>query len=88
MDNKELEKIFKAVASENRISILKSLHKSKELSVGDLAEATNLAFRSVSKDLAILRSADLVQYRNFNLTRRYSINLQNFPRELISFLEN
>jgi DNA-binding transcriptional ArsR family regulator len=88
MNNKELEKIFKAIASENRILILKCLHKSKELSVGDLAEATNLAFRSVSKDLAILRNADLVHYRNFNLTRRYSINTQNFPKELINFLEN
>jgi predicted transcriptional regulator len=88
MDNKELAKILKAVSSENRIFILKCLHKNKELSVGDLAEATNLAFRSVSKDLAILRNTDLVQHRNFNLTRRYSINFSKFPKELLPFLEN
>jgi len=60
MDNKELAKIFKAIGSENRVVMLKHLYKSKELSVGDLAEAVNLPFRSVSKDLAILRSAEFV----------------------------
>lgn len=88
MDNKDLAKILKAVGSENRIFILKCLHKSKELSVGDLAEVTNLAFRSVSKDLAILRSVELVQSRNFNLTKCYSINPSKFPQELLPFLEN
>lgn len=86
MDEKNLMKILKAIASENRFLILKCLHKSKELSVGDLAEMTNTPFRSVSKDLGILRRADLVKYRNFYLTRRYSINIPKFPKELFHFL--
>lgn len=88
MEEKNLMKIFRAIGNEKRFLILKCLYKSRELSVGDLAEATNLAFRSVSKDLAILRNVDLVQYKNFNLTRRYSIDNKNFPKELITFLEN
>ena len=89
MDEKNLMKILKAVANENRLEILRCLHKNKELSVGDLAEMTNEPFRSVSKDLGILRRADLVQFRNFNLNRRYSINLINinkFSKKLFHFL--
>ena len=82
----ELMKILKAVASEKRFGILKYLHKNKELSVGDLAEMMNTPFRSVSKDLGILRRADLVQFRNFNLNRYYSINTNKFPKELFHFL--
>jgi DNA-binding transcriptional ArsR family regulator len=88
MDEKNLMKIFRTVGNEKRFFILKCLHKNKELSVGDLSEIVNSPFRSVSKDLAILRSAELVQFRNFNLTKRYSINFSKFPKELLTFLEN
>jgi len=86
MDEKELIKILKAVGSKNRFAILKYLYKNKELSVGDLAEITDEPFRSVSKDLGILRRAELVQFRNFNLNRRYSINIIKFPKDLFHFL--
>jgi len=85
---KKLIKILKAVASENRFLILKCLYKNKELSVGDLAEITDSPFRSVSKDLGILRRAELVWSRNFSVTRYYSINKQKFPKELTQFLFN
>jgi DNA-binding transcriptional ArsR family regulator len=88
MDEKNLMKIFRAMSSEKRFLILKFLYKSKELSVGELSEVVNSPFRSVSKDLAILRSAELVQFRNFNLTKRYSINFSKFPKQLLTFLEN
>jgi DNA-binding transcriptional ArsR family regulator len=86
MDEKNLIKILKAVASKSRFSILRCLYKSKELPVGDLAEMINLPFRSVSKDLGILRRAELVQFRNFNLNKYYSINITKFPKELFHFL--
>jgi hypothetical protein len=56
------------------------------MSVGDLAEITNHAFRSVSGDLAILRKANLVQSRNHLSNRLYSINSVNFPKELSNML--
>lgn len=79
-------KILKAVANKNRFFILKCLYRNKELSVGDLAEMIDSPFRSVSKDLGILRRAELVQFRNFNLNRYYSINITKFPKELFHFL--
>lgn len=88
MEEKNLMKIFRAIGNEKRFLILRCLHKNKELSVGDLSEMVNSPFRSVSKDLAILRGAELVQFRNFNLTKRYSINFLKFPKEFLSFLEN
>ena len=88
MDEKNLMKVFRAIGNEKRFLILRCLHKNKELSVGNLSEMINSPFRSVSKDLAILRSAELVQFRNFNLTKRYSINFSKFPKELRTFLED
>ena len=88
MDEKSLMKIFKAIANENRFAVLKFLRKNKEMSVGDLAEITNSAFRSVSRNLHFLRKADLVQCRNHFSKRLYSINMQSFPKEFLSFLEN
>lgn len=86
MEEKNVMEILKAVASDNRFLILKFLYKNKELSVGDLAETTNSPFRSVSKDLGILRRAELVQFRNYSLNRYYSINISKFPKELLHFL--
>jgi DNA-binding transcriptional ArsR family regulator len=88
MEDKKLIKILKAVANENRFAILKYLHKHKESSVGDLAEATSSPFRSVSRDLHFLRNVRLVQFRNLYSTRLYSINAPDFPKEIMSFLDN
>ena len=76
-------KILKAVANENRFAILKHLNKDKELSVGDLAEAIDSPFRSVSSDLAVLRKVELVKLRNYYSSRLYSINKVKFPKELL-----
>ncbi len=86
MDEKSLIKILKAVASEKRFLILKCLYKSKELSVGDLAEMIDSPFRSVSKDLGILKRAGLVKFRNYILNKLYSINNTKFPEDLFHFL--
>jgi len=83
MEDKELVKILKAVANKNRFLILKFLRKHKELSVGDLAEATDLPFRSVSRDLYNLRKVNLVQTRNHYSSRLYSIDIKNFPKDIL-----
>jgi len=85
MEDKKLMKILKAVANENRFMILKNLRKSKELSVGDLAETIDLPFRTVSGDLSVLRKANLVQTRNHYSKRLYSIDGLNFPKDLLNF---
>ena len=95
MRDEEKLKILKAVANENRFLILKLLRnlpagrqEIREMSVGDLAEITNSAFRSVSRDLHYLRKVNLVQSRNHLSNRLYSINTENFPKELLAFLDS
>ncbi|OGZ84630.1 MAG: hypothetical protein A2599_02905 [Candidatus Staskawiczbacteria bacterium RIFOXYD1_FULL_39_28] len=85
MEDKDLIKILKAVANENRFIILKCLCKSKELSVGDLAEMTKSPFRSVSSDISVLRKANLVQTRNHCSNRLYSINNSSFLKGLFQY---
>lgn len=86
MSDKDVLKILKALANENRFLILKLLYKNKEMYVGDLAEAMNSAFRSVSGDLAILRKASLVQWRKKFIKKYYSIDTANFSKELLVLL--
>lgn len=81
-NRRELIKILKAIANERRFIILKILFKNKEMSVGNLSEAIDLSFRSVSKHLSVLAGAGLVEYRQHSLNRFYSINKLGFPREL------
>lgn len=88
MEDEKLMKILKAIANENRFTILKCLCKDKELSVGDLAEIIDLPFRTVSGDLSILRRVGLVKSRNRYSKRLYSINIQNFPTQLLNFIES
>ena len=88
MDEKEILKILKAVANKNRFAILKHLHKNPNLSVGDIAESIDYPFRSVSKDLSILRKINLVQSKNYYSKRLYSINKLIFPKELLTLLES
>lgn len=85
MNNKESVKIFKAMGNERRFLILKYLLKEKELTVGKISELINLSFKSVSRHLAILASANLVEVRQVNINRFYSINLK-YTKGFIKFL--
>ncbi len=60
MNNKNLEKLLKAVANKRRLTILEYLSKKGEANVGNVAEHINLSFKSTSRHLAVLRSADLL----------------------------
>lgn len=87
MNNKELVKIFKAIANERRLDILRRVEKNKQLSVGVLSEQMDLSFRSVSKHLAVLTSAGLVEAKQMGLSRYYYIS-PDFPKQFSSFLKN
>lgn len=93
-DNEKLN-IIKALANDNRFLIIKILRNlpagrqgTKEISVGDLAEKINSPLRSTSKDLAILRKVNLVQFRKKFVRKYYSIDTASFPKELLKFLDN
>ncbi len=83
MKDEDLIRILKVLANKNRFAILKCLHKHKELSVGDLAEITDRPFRSVSRNLFVLRKAKLVHSRDFYAQHIYSINFPDFPKGIL-----
>ena len=55
MDERELEKVFKALGNRRRIRILRIL-KRRPSTVGDIAGELKLSFMSTSKHLAVLYS--------------------------------
>ena len=60
---KHMERVLKSIANSRRIFILKYLSGRDEASVGDIAEHLKLSFRSTSRHLGILTSADLIERR-------------------------
>lgn len=71
---RELEKILKAVANKRRLGILKHLKNHREATVGDIAAAIKLSFRSTSKHLGILSAAEVVGKEQRSLQVFYSLN--------------
>ncbi|MEK9194512.1 MAG: metalloregulator ArsR/SmtB family transcription factor [Patescibacteria group bacterium] len=81
---RELEKLLKTLANKRRLLILKYLKENKKASVGEIAGAINLSFRSTSKHLAILSAADVVNRDQQGLQIFYSLNdIQKQPVKFI-----
>ncbi len=57
----DLEKTLRALANGRRLAIIKYIHENKEASVGEIARAIHLSFRSTSRHLAILTHADILE---------------------------
>ena len=57
----ELERLLKALANRRRLSILKYLKRVKRASVGDVADEIKLSFKSTSRHLSVLSSADVIE---------------------------
>ena len=69
---RELERIFKALANRRRLSILSFLRKKKQANVGEIAGAIKLSFKSTSKHLNILISCGILDKEQNNLYVSYS----------------
>jgi DNA-binding transcriptional ArsR family regulator len=63
-DSKKAERIFKGVASKNRLEILVLLQKEAELSVLDIAEKLKLDFKNAAQHVSKLEIAGLVMKRH------------------------
>jgi len=85
---KELEKSLKALANRRRLAILKHLKKSKEASVGDIASEIHLSFKSTSRHLAVLASADIIEkdQRSLRVFYRISSSLPTPARQILTIL--
>ena len=88
MTERELEKIFKAVGNKRRLLILRFLKRNKEGTVGEIAETIKLSFKSTSRHLVVLHSADIVDREQRSLAAHYHLSTNVFPviKQLISML--
>jgi ArsR family transcriptional regulator len=87
MDAKKAEKISKALADPNRLTILKEIKKSKRcLYCSDLNEKINLAQPSIAHHLKLLLESELVTSDKDGRNVRYYLN-NKLMDEYIQFIE-
>jgi len=79
MNEKELEKVLKAIANKRRVAILKYLKRTTKSSVGDIAEVIKLSFKATSKHLMILSSVNILEKEQESLTMFYFLPKTNHP---------
>jgi ArsR family transcriptional regulator, arsenate/arsenite/antimonite-responsive transcriptional repressor len=72
-----MDKIFKAMADKNRRKVI-TLLKDRELSVNELLKDFDISQATLSNHLAILRRANLVNFRVLGKQRIYSLNTVTF----------
>lgn len=70
---KQYEKILKALANRRRLEIVKYIKSKKEANVGDIATHINLSFKSTSRHLAVLTSADILEKEQRSILVFYSL---------------
>ena len=73
MKDNEIERNMKALANKRRLAILRFLKKRKEATVGDIAEEIKLSFKSTSRHLSVLFSADILEREQKSLQVFYRI---------------
>lgn len=59
----QLEKMLKALANRNRLSIVSSLKQKKLQTVGEIAQEIELSFKGTSQHLQVLEAANIVNHR-------------------------
>ncbi len=79
MNEKELERILKALANKRRILILKYLKSKHNASVGEIASHIELSFKATSKHLVILLRLDIVDTEQVGLSMIYSLVRKQNP---------
>lgn len=65
---------FKALSEPSRLVILELLHRSGELNVQELVEASGMRQANISKHLAILLESNIIKRRKDGVMAFYSIN--------------
>jgi len=70
---KQAERTLKALANRRRLSILRYLQTHPRATVGELAEAIKLSFKSTSRHLSVLSGADLIEREQRSLNVHYAL---------------
>ena len=73
INEKKYTRYFKAFSDPSRLKIIKLL-SGKEMTVNEVARAMGLSQPTISRQLAILREADIVIYRRDGQQVHYSLN--------------
>lgn len=73
MTLRELEKIYRVLGGRKRLEALKFLVGGKECTVGEVASAIHLSFKSTSKHLVLLRQAGFLERRQVGYVGLYSL---------------
>ena len=74
MKEKELERMFKALGNRRRLLILSFLKKKKRANVGEISEVIKLSFKSTSRHLGVLASAEILDKEQNSLYVNYSLS--------------
>lgn len=84
------EEVFRALADQTRIRIVRLLFICGEAAVGELVDALRLPQYSVSRHLSILRHAGIVSERREGVWRYYSIvpKPESFAGRVLSLTES
>lgn len=81
-------KIFKALADETRLEIIKTLCRAgKELSCGEVGEHCEASKSNTSYHFRTLREANLIRVRKDAQTKYMQVNRETFERILPGFLD-
>ncbi|SFJ32965.1 DNA-binding transcriptional regulator, ArsR family [Paenibacillus sp. UNC496MF] len=81
-------KIFKALADETRLEIVRNLYAAKkELNCGEVGDAQGTSKSNTSYHLRTLREANLINVRKEAQTKYMRINLATFQTYLPGFLD-
>ncbi|OGR78280.1 MAG: hypothetical protein A3I11_01850 [Elusimicrobia bacterium RIFCSPLOWO2_02_FULL_39_32] len=89
MINQKIDQVFRAFADVTRLRILNLLKRKEELCVCELIEVLHIGQSKVSRHLAYLKKAGLVQDRKEGLWSYYSLTKTKgaFHRRLIACLD-
>ena len=88
MKIREFEKACRLLSARKRLEILKLLLGGRSMSVGEIALAINLSFKSTSKHLLLLSQGDFLerQQDRYSGLYRLSSDLPEYLRTLIKLL--
>ncbi len=89
MKEKEMERVLKALANRRRLAIVRYLKRTREATVGDIADEIRLSFKATSKHLGVLYAADIVdrEQRSLQMWYRLVPNLHPVAKHISNSLE-
>ena len=76
---------FKCLSDETRLNIVTLIAENKELCVCDLIEKLQLSQPKISRHLALLRAAGLLQDRRQSANGFTTVSVQNWPTGVMKF---